>query len=152
MNLKHLTTATFITTLSLLFPLSLAAQDPPASTYRPGNWQPVARIDTKRPFAITLVNETDITLDYDLTANITPAPQQVSPGKTSVLKGFAVPAYILINPTSSQVVLSASSFNLKYEVNVKEDNTVMVKVRKVSGDTPGDTTLNLQETGAIYIY
>jgi hypothetical protein len=152
MNLKRLTIATFLATINLAFSLSLVAQNPPASTYNPGFWQPRARIELNRPTAIRLINETDVTLEYDLTTNIKPSPQQISPGKTAVLKGFPIPAYILINATNSGTNPGSSQFNLKYDVQVSQDNEILVKIRKVDRDTPGDTTINLHETGAIYIY
>jgi hypothetical protein len=152
MNLKHLTIATVIATFGLAIPILLSAQNPPASTYRPGVWQPVARVDVKRPIAIKLVNETDVTLDYDLTNNIKPSPQQISPGKTSELKEIPLPAYILINPTDASSTPGSPSFNLQYDVAVSQDNTITVTIRKIDRDVPGNTTLNLNETGAIYVY
>jgi hypothetical protein len=49
-------------------------------------------------------------------------------------------------------VANSSEFNLKYDVVVDNDNTAIVKIRKVDKDTPGNTTFNLHETGAIYVY
>lgn len=149
MKLKYLILASCLTIFNFTSLSSVLAQDPPASTYKPGFWQPKARVDVRRPIEIKLVNETNINLEYDLTANIEQKPERLLAGKTSILKGLSVPAYLLINPDSS--IANASSFNLKYDVSTT-NNLVTVKIKKVSSDNPGDTTLNLHETGAIYIY
>lgn len=152
MTQKRLIKAIFLATLSLTIPASLTAQNPPASTYQPGFWQPKARVDLNRPVAIKLINGTNMMLDYDLTSNIEPSPEQISPGNTAILKGFALPAYILINPTDAKANPNASPPNLKYDVEVSQNNEILVKIRKVDRDTPGDSTLNLNEAGAVYIY
>ncbi|MCU0535798.1 MAG: hypothetical protein MUD14_18065 [Hydrococcus sp. Prado102] len=152
MSLKRLIKAIILATISLSIPVSLTAQNPPASTYQPGFWQPKARVDLNRPVAIRLINETNMMLDYDLTTNIEPSPEQISPGNTAILKGFALPVYILINPTDTSSTPNSSPPNLKYDVEVSQNNEILVKIRKVAPDTPGDSTLNLNEAGAIYIY
>ena len=113
-------------------------------------WQPAARLDVNRPMAIKLINETDVTLNYDLTTNIESSPEKLEPGKEATLKGFPLPAYLLINPASS--LSDPSDFNLNYEVVVGSDNMAIVKIHKVGPQSPRNTTLNLHETGAIYIY
>jgi hypothetical protein len=125
-------------------------QHHPAKTYKPGFWQPAARVDINRPIVIKLINETDVTLNYDLTTNIEKSPEQLEPGKETSFKDFPIPVYLLINPDAS--VSNTSEFNLKYDVVVDDNNTAIVRIRKVAEGTPGNTTLNLHETGAIYIY
>lgn len=149
MKLKYLILVSCLTTFNFTSLFPLVAQDPPASTYNPGFWQPKARVDIRHPIEIKLINETNVDLEYDLTANIEQKPERLLAGKTGTLKGLSVPAYILINPDSSTP--NVSSFNLKYEVSTT-DNVVTVKIKKVSSENPGDTTLNLHETGAIYVY
>lgn len=125
-------------------------ENPPAKTYQPGFWQPAARLDINRPMAIKLINETDGTLNYDLTTNIDTSPAKLEPGKEAILQGFLLPAYLLINPATS--LSDPSEFNLNYEVVVGSDNVAIVKIHKVGPQKPRNTTLNIHETGAIYIY
>ena len=40
------------------------AQNPPARTYQPGYWQPIARVNSKSPVTVTLVNQTKFPLSY----------------------------------------------------------------------------------------
>ncbi len=149
MKSKILTTAALLVTANLIISVPVLAQDPPARTYQPGFWQPVARVNINRPIAIKLINQTEVVLEYSLTTNEAP-PRQLLPRNTAVLREIPLPAYVLINPTSSN--LDSSRVDLKYEVAVGNDNVVTVKIRQISGDIPGNTTLNIQENGAIYLY
>ena len=142
MKLQRLTTPTLIVTLSLFTFDPIAAQ-PPAETYQPGYWQPVARVDINRPLEITFVNQTGLVMEYALTTNEAP-PRQLLPRNTAVLKEIPVPAYILISPETPLK-------NVKYETKVT-DNVVIVTIRQISDSLPGDTTLNIDETGAVYVY
>lgn len=126
--------------------------NPPASTYQPGPWQPVARVDVNRPVEIKIINQTQIPLEYDLTANITPSAQQIMPGETTTFNNVSMPVYLLIYRSSNASSVVPGSFNLKYDVLVNDDNTVTVTVTQVDGDTPGYSTFNLNKQGAIYIY
>jgi hypothetical protein len=139
-----------LVTLGLTLPNLLHAQTPPATTYQPGPWQPVARVDIGRPVQIKIVNQTDISLDYDLSANINASPQQIQPGESTTLTGFVIPAYILIN--RSDAASNRFSDSVIFAVEVNKDNIVTVTVTKVGSDTPGYTTFNLDRKGAIYIY
>jgi hypothetical protein len=103
-----------------------------------------------RPVEIKIINQTDIDLNYDLSANIDSSPQLLSPGTETTLKGFVIPAYILINRANAASDPDSSS--LIYAVEVNKDNLVTITVTKVPGSTPGYTTFNLNQQGAIYIY
>ena len=130
---------------------TIIAQDPPAKTYQPGFWQPAARVAVNRPILIEVKNNTDELIDYNLTTNQVASPVKIEPGKSSSIKDFQLPAYLLINFSSATV--DPSQFVLKYEVTVDEKtNTLTVKVNKAGGDAPGNRTLNISETGAIYLY
>lgn len=148
--LNPLTLVVFLVSASAAISWPLVAQNPPASTYQPGFWQPAARVDLKRPIAIKLRNETDLTLNYDLTTNINKKPEQLAAGEEAALSELPIPAYLLINP--APLTSDTSEFNLKYEISVDENNVVLVKIRKVAPEIPGDSAFNLHETGAIYIY
>lgn len=143
MNLQRLTTTALITTISLSTCESVAAQDPPAETFQPGYWQPRARLDISRPIEIAFVNQTELMMEYSLTTNEAP-PRQLLPGDTAVLKEIPVPAYVLINPKTPLK-------SVKYETKVA-DNVVTVTIKQISDALPGDTTLNIDPEGAVYIY
>lgn len=150
MKCDRLLTISLLLSLGLAFPSALLAQNPPAATFQPGPWQPVARVDISRPVVIKIVNQTDVDLNYDLSANIDSSPQLLSPGADTTLRGFVIPAYILINRANSAADPYSSS--LIYAVEVNKDNLVTINVTKVPGSTPGYTTFNLNQQGAIYIY
>jgi hypothetical protein len=153
MKLNFLTAVALLTSLGLTTPDTLVAQTPPASTYRPGFWQPIARVDLNRPLSIKIINQTDIPLEYDFTNTPDVAPQSLAADSSIIIEEqLPIPAYLLINRSSFSQTSEQSAFNLKFEVVVSEDNVVNVKVMKVNKDTPGYSTVNLHETGAIYIY
>lgn len=132
-------------------PVLVIAQNPPAKTYQPGFWQPTARVAINRPIVVEVKNNTDELIDYNLTTNQVAAPVKIEPGQSSVLRDFPLPAYLLINFSSSTV--DSSQFVLKYEVTVDEkNNKVLVKVNKTGREAQGNNTLNISETGAIFIY
>jgi hypothetical protein len=150
MKCDRFLTISLLLSLGLAFPPSLPAQNPPATTFQPGPWQPVARVDMSRPVVIKIVNQTDIDLNYDLSANIDSSPLSLSPGTETTLRGFVIPAYILINRANA--ASDPDSASLIYAVEVNQDNLVTITVTKVPGTTPGYTTFNLNQKGAIYIY
>lgn len=129
-----------------------ATNNPPASTYQPGPWQPVARVDVNRPVEIQIINQTQIPLEYDLTANITPSAQQIMVGETTTLNNVSMPIYLLIYRSSKASPAVPGSLNLKYDVSVNDNNTVTITVTQVDENTPGYSTFNLNKQGAIYIY
>lgn len=45
--------------------IPVVAQTPPASTYKPGYWQLIARVNPKNPVTITLINQTKFPLNYN---------------------------------------------------------------------------------------
>jgi hypothetical protein len=147
---KLLATSLLLTTASLAFPVVSFSQDPPANTFQPGPWQPIARVDLQRPVAVKIINQTDISLDYDLSANINPSPRQIASGETTLLKSVRIPAYLLIN--RSVAVSEFPTYSLNYAVAVDRENLVTVTVTKVDSSSPGYTTLNIDRKGAIYAY
>lgn len=151
MNFNHFLAASFLlTTACIATPHVTLAQTPPAETFQPGPWQPIARVDTKRPVGVKIINQTDILLDYDLTANVNASPIQIVPGEAATLKTVNIPAYILINRSVS--LSEFPTYNLNYAVSV-DNNLVTVTVTKISNDdSPGYTTLNINRSGAIFIY
>ncbi|NJK47787.1 hypothetical protein HC931_06050 [Candidatus Gracilibacteria bacterium] len=63
MTPKRLIKAIFLAILSLIIPTLLTAQNPPASTYQPGFWQPKARVDLNRPIAMMITFHSFISQD-----------------------------------------------------------------------------------------
>ncbi len=125
------------------------AEDPPAETYQPGYWQPVSRFDTKRVVEVNIINNTDIPIEYDLTDIEAMNPQALQPEETGNLKGFGNSANIVIYP----LVNNTREFNLRYKVEVDEDNNIVnVSVIKDDPSFLGHRSINLQKTGAIYLY
>ena len=127
----------------------IQAQDPPAETYQPGYWQPVSRFDTKRVVEVNIINNTDIPIEYDLTDMEAMNPQALQPEETGNLKGFGHSANIVIYP----LITDTTEFNLRYKVAVDEDNNIVnVSVIKDKPSFLGHRSINLQKTGAIYLY
>jgi len=118
MKCDRFLTLSLVLSLGLAFPPSLPAQNPPATTFQPGPWQPVARVNTSRPVEIKIINQTDIDLNYDLSANINSSPQLLSPGTETNLRGLVIPAYILINRANAAADPYSSSLIYAVEVNV----------------------------------
>jgi hypothetical protein len=150
MKLDRFLTLFFLIGIGLISPSLVDAETPPATTFQPGPWQPIARVDIKRPVQIKILNNADIDIDYDLTANIDSSPQRIQPGKSTMLQDFRIPVYLLINradPPSDR-----SPFRLLYAVEVNADNLVTITVTRASEGAPGYTTFNLNQLGAIYIY
>ncbi len=121
----------------------IAQQQKPASTYQPGFWQPVARVNPDAPIFVNLINQTDITLEYSLTTYGF-KPQFISSGETAQLTNLPQDAYILINPVSAQI-------SLKYDINLADGNIINVTVQP-SPDFSGESTINIQSNGAVYKY
>ncbi|MGB3535142.1 MAG: hypothetical protein WBA13_16715 [Microcoleaceae cyanobacterium] len=127
-----------------IFHSNSLAQNPPAETYSPGFWQPVARVNPEAAIQVNIINRSGVNLEYSLTTeemNI----RRVAAGKTGKLTDLPKDAYILINPTSTGQV------SLKFNIAVTEDNTVNIRVRQ-STDPSGESTVNIQSNGGIYQY
>jgi hypothetical protein len=128
-----------IPTLTLI----TVAEDPPAETYTPGPWQPVARVNSEANIQVNIINQTGVSLDYSLTTGEIEI-RQVAAGQTATLTNLPKDAYILINPQASQ-------FSIQFEIEVTEDNLVNIIVQP-SADPSGESTVNIQSNGGIYQY
>ncbi len=138
---------------SIFLPLSsVKAQDPidipvpvipgtPAQTYTPGAWQPVARINPNQPVKVTILNQTGYNLETGLTTGQTNT--QIAPGGSFTINNVPVNSHIVINSIARAAVLD-------YRIDV-QDNLVNVTVKTAAG-VAGDNAINIQDTGAIYIY
>ncbi|MBD2652672.1 hypothetical protein H6G45_03995 [Synechocystis sp. FACHB-383] len=153
----------FVGLTSIAYTARVEAQDPPATTYQPGFWQPIGRFDPKRPVKVKLVNETDLALDYDITNLESFPPTVVAPGESAMLENFGNNAYIMVYPDNATPSTPEQSFVLKFTVPVDartqmvgDDNVAVITVTKgdvnIENRFYGHRSINLQPTGAIFFY
>ncbi len=145
--LKTITIASIITsTFTLGMPILTAvslAEDPPAETYQPGPWQPVARVNPKRPVTVNLINQTGSGLNYSLTTGDI-GTRQVAAGNTAELTNLPKEAYLVINPQKTRI-------SIQFEIQVTANNIVNITATP-SPDPSGESTVNIQSNGGIYKY
>jgi hypothetical protein len=135
--------------LTLLSLQDVTAQTPPAETYKPGFWQPVARVDLDRPITIKLMNESELGVDYAIT-EVKMTPILIPANETITLENIEPSIYLVIYPSSNNP--DNSRIYLQYEVHVTKENIVEVKIRTTDDGNKSHRTFNLQNTGAIYLY
>jgi hypothetical protein len=123
----------------------ILAENPPASTYKPGFWQPVARINPKLPLNVYIVNQSGLILEYGLTEER--AVQKIPVAATTRLNVKPLPLYVLINP-----IAAAGRVELKYDLAVAGNNTLTVTVRRLGEGATGDRALNIDKAGAVYLH
>lgn len=143
MTLNRWIMALLLFTASLpIFPAAqVSAQS--AANAQVSPWQPIARINPQKSYQVNLVNQTGIDLEYSSTTNEFP-PRRLAAGNSAVLTQLPLPIYLLISPVDSR-------FNLKYNVSAA-NNVVTIKISQLPEDRPGSTTVNIQETGGIFVY
>jgi serine/threonine protein kinase len=122
--------------------------EPSAQTYQPGYWQPVARINPKNPFKVKIVNQTKDVIEYAVTTNEFP-PRQLYANENTTLTYIPLDANLLINSLAQTDKEFASS--LEFEVSAA-NNVITVTIRPGDGSDAGDSTLNIDNKGAIYIF
>lgn len=105
-------------------------------------WVPVARLSTEAPQRIQIQNKTGIPLEYLLTTHTN--FRTLAAGKSVTLSNFPTPIFLNINAQESNYLVA-------YKVNVNtKANTLIVTVTLTAG--ADNRTLNLDETGAVYLY
>ncbi|MEB3277702.1 MAG: hypothetical protein VKK42_02120 [Lyngbya sp.] len=120
----------------------IAQQQSPASTYQPGFWQPVARVNPNDPVTANIINQSGVTIEYSLTTS--PLGTRIlADGSNTELASLAKDSYIIINPESS-------STPVQFEITT-DNNIVNVTVLR-SSDFSGESTVHIHPTGAIYKY
>lgn len=122
------------------------AQNPPARTYQPGYWQPIARVNSKIPVTVTLINRTDSPLKYSFLDGRQETDLPV--GATKQINNFSLPANIAIYDSSPKTAAGKGG-GLNYETSVTKNN---VTVTVVPVETEGFQVLNINRMGAIYRY
>lgn len=122
------------------------AQTPPATTYQPGYWQPVARVNPKSPITVTLVNQTGVRLNYNQLDGS--AEGDLPVGASKQVSGITLPSNIAVYDPSPQAATGRAG-GLKY---VTSGNGNDVKVTILPTRSGRDQVVNISRTGAVYIY
>ncbi len=130
-----------LTIISVTPTVSLA-QDPPAATFQPGPWQPVDRVVPGQRVQVQVINQAGSILEYGTTDPLETVIE-LMPGSISQFQVTTLPVFININ------TIERSS--LKFDLSTDDTNTIVVRITKIN-DVVGDRTLNIDDTGAIYIY
>lgn len=126
--------------------IPVVAQTPPASTYKPGYWQPIARVNPKNPVTVTLINQTKFPLKYNFLDE--KGEKTLAVGASTQLKVASLPINIAIYDASPQAS-AGDDTKLGYKTAVTK-NVVSVTVVPTTGD--GFNVFNIAKTGAIYAY
>jgi len=126
--------------------LPAQAQTPPATTYQPGYWQPLARVNPNSPITVVLVNQTQIPLKYNFLDE--QGEKNLPVGASAQLKNVSLPDNIAIYDPSTQTTAGKSE-GLKYQPSVT-NNVVTVTILPVANS--GFHVLEISRTGAIYRY
>lgn len=137
-----------LTAVSLLVSLTIPvlAQDPPATTYQSGYWQPIARVNPKSPIIVTLVNQTGKPLKYNYLDGT--GESNLPVGANTQLKNVPLPSNIAIYDPSPQAA-SARSGGLTYQTSTTSNN---IKVIVLPTQSAGYQVINISKSGAIYVY
>ncbi|MFM2433200.1 MAG: hypothetical protein RLZZ511_4414 [Cyanobacteriota bacterium] len=102
-------------------------------------WEPLARVNASKPVTIVLNNNTPETLEYLITTHTD--FRRLAPGASSRVIVADFPTFLNVN--------AQRTVGVKYRLTVdKNQVTLDLKV----ADDQGDTTLNIDQTGAIYLY
>jgi hypothetical protein len=131
------------------------AQNPPAKTYQPGFWQPVARFNPEQPVNLTLINQSGVTLNFDITSAENLSPRDLPLGESVTLSNLGNVNYIMIYPVNTDPAINSGDrpLTLKFEVQVEEKtNAAQVTITQAEPSFLGHRTINLQKTGAIFFY
>lgn len=138
----------WLTGVSLLVSLTapVLAQNPPAKTYQPGYWQPIARVNPKSPITVTLINQTGKPLRYNYLDGL--GENNLPVGANTQLKNVPLPSNIAIYDPSSQAA-STESGGLTYQTSAT-NNAIQVIV--LPTQSAGYQVVNISKSGAIYVY
>lgn len=121
-------------------------QNPPARTYQPGYWQPIARVNPKSSVAVVLVNQTKSPLKYNFLDGR--ADSDLSVGANTQLKNISLPVNIAVYDPSQEAATQEAS-GLRYETSVT-NNVLTITV--MPAQTTGYHVINIARNGAIYKY
>lgn len=120
-----------------------------ADTYKPGFWQPVARVkDVKDPVRVKFINNTNYVLEYGLTDDRL-LGGKLKPQGSAVMENAPIPSYFFTYSTNPERI-SDAGLRIKYRI-VVTDNLVTVMVTTANDGAPSESTFNIDITGAIYV-
>lgn len=119
--------------LTSVVPTHVAAQPQPA-------FAPVARVEPTQPVRLQLINRSNQPVDFILVTQTN--SRRLAAGSTTQLSNFPLPAYLNINPIRDRTAV-------RYAVSAKS-NTATIEI--FSADYGGNRSLNIDQTGGIYIY
>jgi hypothetical protein len=102
-------------------------------------WVPLARINQAKPVTIELHNKTAEPLEYLITTHTD--FRTIAPGETVSIQVTDFPSFVNIN--------AKRSVGVKYGLKVN-GNKIKVDLNLTAGQ--GDTTLNIHDLGAVYLY
>jgi hypothetical protein len=102
-------------------------------------WVPLARINQAKPVTIALHNKTAEPLEYLITTHTD--FRTIAPGETVSIQVTDFPSFVNIN--------AKRSVGVKYGLKVN-GNKISVDLNLTGGQ--GDTTLNIHDLGAVYLY
>ncbi len=139
-----------IATASLnVFPcMTATAQDPPANKYKEGFWQPVARLNSKSPITILIINKAGFSIDYGITDAKVKQPL-IRPKQQVTLRSLQYPLQLVIYPDYN--IAGSANYFLQYAVKLR-DRVVEVTVEEADNANESHRALDIQETGAVYLY
>jgi hypothetical protein len=104
-------------------------------------WIPIARVDPEIETEIKLTNRTREPLEFLITTHTD--FRTLQPGESVKLLNSELPMFLNVN--------AKRSVPLAYSVKVEGKRRIMVDVA-LSTSSQNDTTLNVDTTGAIYLY
>jgi hypothetical protein len=110
------------------------------------DWIPVGRINPDEPMQIELVNQTTVPLEYAITTNEIP-PRQLEPGESTTLTVLPIPLYMLFSPIGTQ----PGEISLALAVSTNGNFITVEMSNQFNTFTPGEITLIVNETGAIFV-
>jgi hypothetical protein len=117
----------------------LSAEPSPIESETSVKWVPLARINPQKSVTIELHNKTAEPLEYLITTHTD--FRTLAPGETVSLIISDFPTFVNVN--------AKRSVGVKYQLNVK-GNKIKVDLNLTGGQ--GDTTLNIHDLGAVYLY
>ncbi|MBD2578108.1 hypothetical protein [Oscillatoria sp. FACHB-1406] len=144
--MKRFAIAALLAAFGMTTPLLVRAQEPPANTYQPGFWQPVARYDATRSARIRLVNRTDSALQYNLTSELG-GTRRLFAGESVILSNVEPDSYVIVY---SEDKTEQAGFPVRYRIAVS-DNLVTVDIVR-SATALGEQTVHLHPNGGIFVY
>lgn len=152
LNLVKTSALCLLSSLFIATPFSrVLAQDPPATTYQSGFWQPVADFDTTKKVTVKLVNKTKIPLEYGVAGKEEEPSEKIEAGQTGTLENVDNSSNIAVYPGIT--IDPDRPIFLKFEVKVDpKTNTINVNVMKAEQGFIGHRSINLQKTGKVYLY